>query len=232
MDWYPWYFQIYESDTMHLNPYQDGCYRRLIDHYMKTRCALPDNDAALARIVGDSEANWVAIASPLIRPFFKAKDGLLYLHRCEIVLAQQDERRKSLSESGKNGAKKRWNKVNEINETDGHPIATPMGTLKPNDSTGQDRTGHITPIVPLTGGATKVSKRGCRIPDDWDCSSDLGKWAMTQGLSRPEVLHEIEQFTDHYRTATGKGSTALDWDLKFRTWIRNTVKWQSSKTSR
>jgi len=70
LDWYPWYFLIYDEATMHLNPYQDGCYRRLIDHYMKTRSSLPDNDAALARIVGDSEANWVAMASPLVRPFF------------------------------------------------------------------------------------------------------------------------------------------------------------------
>lgn len=119
---------------MHLNPYQDGCYRRLIDHYMKTRAPLPDSEAALARIVGDSEANWVAMASPLIRPFFQAKNGRLYLKRCEDVLNYQDNKAKSLSESGKKGAEKRWNKTNNL---DSHPIATPMGSAIAQDRTVQ-----------------------------------------------------------------------------------------------
>src|SRR5665213_2138768 len=110
MDWYKWHFSLYEADTMHLTPYQDGCYRRLIDHYMETRQSLPDNDAAIARIIGDSEANWVAMASAIVRPFFSPKDGRLYLRKCEIELSIQENRSRKLSESGKNGAKKRWNK--------------------------------------------------------------------------------------------------------------------------
>ncbi len=139
MDWYPWYFSLYEQDTMHLNPYQDGCYRRLIDHYMKTRAPLPDNDAALARIVGDSLPNWLAMASLCIRQFFTPKDGLLYLKRCEDVLNYQDKKAKNLSESGKAGAKKRWNKIKNI---DSHPIANPlappMGSAIAQDRTVQD----------------------------------------------------------------------------------------------
>ncbi len=143
MDWFPWYFLLYKSDTMHLNPYQDGCYRRLIDHYMETRQALPDNDAALARIIGDSEANWLAMASPLVRLFFQSKNGRLFHRKCEQTLNDQDNRAKSLSESGKNGAAKRWNK---IKGTDSHPIADPMGC----DSTGQDSTiqEKDTPLPP------------------------------------------------------------------------------------
>lgn len=120
---------------MHLNPYQDGCYRRLIDHYMKTRAPLPDNDSSLARIIGDSEANWVAMASPLVRPFFEAKNGRLYLKRCEQILDYQDDKTSKLSESGKKGAEKRWNKIKEMNS---HPIATPMGS-----AIAQDRTGEV-----------------------------------------------------------------------------------------
>ena len=43
---------------MHLNPFQDGCYLRLVDHYMETRQPLADNDAALARIIGISVEEW------------------------------------------------------------------------------------------------------------------------------------------------------------------------------
>src|SRR5665213_3358485 len=122
MDWYKWHFSLYEADTMHLNPYQDGCYRRLIDHYMKTRQALPDNDAALARIIGDSLENWIALAASMVRPFFTSKEGRLFLYKCEISLSKQDSKTRKLSESGKNGAKKRWNENKDI---DSHPIATP-----------------------------------------------------------------------------------------------------------
>src|SRR5262249_4899577 len=37
MDWYPWYSDLYEADTLHLTPAQDGIYRRLIDWYMSKR---------------------------------------------------------------------------------------------------------------------------------------------------------------------------------------------------
>lgn len=120
MDWFPWYFIIYKADTMHLNPYQDGCYRRLIDHYMETRQPLPDSDAALARIIGDSHANWVSMGSAIVRPFFTARHGKLHLKRCDNLLKKQDEGTKTLSESGKKGAEKRWGKNKDI---DSHPMA-------------------------------------------------------------------------------------------------------------
>ena len=72
----------------------------------------------------------------------------------------------------------------------------------------------------------KTSKKPHRLPSDWVCSLDLGNWAMENGLTREEVVSNIDQFKDHYTAATGKGSTALDWDAKFRTWVRNEVKWK------
>ena len=72
----------------------------------------------------------------------------------------------------------------------------------------------------------KKSKKPHRLPDDWFCSEDLGNWAMKNGLTDEEVVLCIDQFKDHYAAAAGKGSTALDWDAKFRTWIRNEVKWK------
>lgn len=107
MDWYPWYFQIYEADTMHLTPYQDGCYRRLIDHYMKTRSPLPDNDSALSRIVGVPLEEWATV-SALIRSFFSPKDGKLTLYRCEIILSEQDGRSTKKSATSQKGALNRW----------------------------------------------------------------------------------------------------------------------------
>lgn len=137
MEWYPFYFQLYKSDTMHLSPYDDGCYRRLIDYYMESRSPLPDNDHALARIIGDSLANGVANSLAIIRPFFKAKNGLLFHKRCDAILEEQDRRAKKLSENGKKGAEKRHNKNNDLpSGAKAEPIAPP----KPAPSTRQDNT--------------------------------------------------------------------------------------------
>lgn len=72
----------------------------------------------------------------------------------------------------------------------------------------------------------KKPKRATRIPEDWFVSVELGEWAMANGLARLEVVPTQEQFVDHWQAASGKGSTALDWDAKFRTWVRNEIKWR------
>ena len=129
MDWFPWYFIIYKQDTLHLDPYQDGCYRRLIDHYMETRSPLPDNDQALARIVGDSHPNWVAMASATVRPYFTPQNGMLYHKKCDEILNNQDKKAQRLSESGKKGAEKRHKKINDM-------ARVAMATPKPRSSIG------------------------------------------------------------------------------------------------
>lgn len=123
MDWYPWYFQIYKADTMHLDHYQDCCYRRLIDHYMETRQPLPDNDQALARIIQDSGANWHAMACAIVRPFFRAENGLLFHAKCDEILDFQDKSSKKMSTLGKKGAEKRWKKSKQSQTVNSEPIA-------------------------------------------------------------------------------------------------------------
>lgn len=158
MDWYPWYFSLYKADTMHLDPYQDGCYRRLIDHYMETRQPLPDNDHALARIVGDSHANWVANGVAMVRPFFKAKNGLLYHKKCDEILDNQDKKAKRLSESGKKGASKRWK---ENSDLDSPAIATPMGSAIAEENRGDVSTYVDT----VTEGSPSPDPKPKKVPE-------------------------------------------------------------------
>lgn len=107
MDWYPFYFIIYKANTMHLSPYQDGCYRRLIDHYMETRKPIPNNDASLSRIVGDSIDNWQLNAKE-IRAFFIEDGAVLRNKFCDEILREQDKIKISRSKTAKNAALTRW----------------------------------------------------------------------------------------------------------------------------
>lgn len=206
MDWFPWYFIIYKADTMHLNPYQDGCYRRLIDHYMESRQSLIDSDVALARIVGDSEANWVAMASPIVRPFFHAKNGRLFNKRCELLLAEQDRLSKKLSESGKNGANKRWNKNND---NDSHPIATPLAPLKPSDSTLHYTTEQskevsegkeVSTVAPI--GAVRVASAPeiqMAFERVWNAYPGRGKNGESGGAYKGSKKNALKFFTTIYK---------------------------------
>lgn len=110
LDWYPFFVIDFRRDTRHLTLEQDAAYRRLIDEYMLTREPLPNNDAALARILGIPATEWECLA-PVVRKFFKARNDKLIHKRCEQELRAQDMRNKANSNRGKKAALTRWLKV-------------------------------------------------------------------------------------------------------------------------
>ena len=89
MDWYPHHIVDYRRDTLHLTTLEHGAYRLLIDAYMELG-KLPDNDPALARIIGMHPREWKAIA-PTIRAFFQPANGHLTHKRCDRELHKQAE---------------------------------------------------------------------------------------------------------------------------------------------
>ena len=111
MDWYPWYPLDFRHKTYHLSLAQDGAYRRLIDEYMLTRRPLPDNDMALARILGIGLDEWLTIAG-IVRQFFRPSNDLLFHKRCDQELRAQNMRSERFSERGKKAAFAKYSKIN------------------------------------------------------------------------------------------------------------------------
>lgn len=111
MDWFPWYPTDFKRDTYHLTLAEDGAYRRLIDEYMITRKPLPNNDHALARILGIGIDEWMKIHATVIS-FFRVNDGKLRHKRCDRELAAQDRRQERFSERGKKAAFAKYSKIN------------------------------------------------------------------------------------------------------------------------
>jgi uncharacterized protein YdaU (DUF1376 family) len=102
LDWYPFFINDYRRDTYHLTLEEDGAYRRLIDEYMVTRAALPNDDAALARIVGIPKTEWDRLA-PVVRRFFRMRNDKLFHKRCEQEIRAQNARHNRNSERAKKG---------------------------------------------------------------------------------------------------------------------------------
>lgn len=102
LDWYPFFIVDYRRDTRHLTLEQDGAYRRLIDEYMMTREPLPNDDAALARIVGIPKAEWDRLA-PAVRRFFRMRNDKLFHKRCEREIRAQNTRHNRNSKRAQKG---------------------------------------------------------------------------------------------------------------------------------
>lgn len=113
--WYPFFPSEYKKATRHLTAEQDGIYRRLIDEYMETREPLPDDDIALARISGVNEIKWLD-AKRIVIAFFTHTNGTISHEFCDQQLDIQDKRSKRRSESAEKAAKKRWDKVKQIQQ--------------------------------------------------------------------------------------------------------------------
>ena len=114
--WYPWYPTDFRRDTYHLSLSEEGAYRRLLDEYMINRAPLPDDDAALARIIGISIPDWATLA-PRVRSFFKPQNGHLTHKRCDCELRGQNTRFQRLSERGKKAAQIKYNRTNKLDAT-------------------------------------------------------------------------------------------------------------------
>jgi uncharacterized protein YdaU (DUF1376 family) len=112
LDWFPWYPADFKRDTYGLSLAEEGAYRRLIDEYMVIRGPLPDDDGALARIIGVSADTWMPIALR-VRGYFRGNgQGQLTHKRCDQELRAQDVRFDRHSARGQKAALKRWSKNN------------------------------------------------------------------------------------------------------------------------
>jgi uncharacterized protein YdaU (DUF1376 family) len=102
LTWYPFFVTDYRRDTYHLSLEEDGAYRRLIDEYMITRQPLPNDEAALARIVGIPKTEWTRLAVK-VRRFFRIRNDKLWHKRCELELRAQNARHNRQREKAQKG---------------------------------------------------------------------------------------------------------------------------------
>lgn len=241
--WYAWYPVIFENAILELTDMQELWYRRMIDFYMISREPLPDSINALAKIAKANAVNDLDALS-MLRAFFVQKNGKLYNKFCDEQLDIQDKRSKRRSQIAKKAANSRHQK-NKKNQEDAciehsSSNASPMH----NDATGQDRTGqdkdrkkgnlnkHSTIKLSSVGSLFPENEKPqkkpkpTRLPDDWEPDVQLGHWAMVKGLTREEVLNEIEAFQNYWKSSAQKAALKLDWDAAFRTWVLNAVKYK------
>lgn len=81
------------------------------------------------------------------------------------------------------------------------------------------RDGHPVPV----SSKPKPPANGTRLPADWFLSTELGEWALAQGMSRERIRQESDKFRDYWMAKPGAAGRKLDWDATFRNWIRRSI---------
>jgi hypothetical protein len=66
---------------------------------------------------------------------------------------------------------------------------------------------------------TPSSKKGTRLPKDWQPSDDLMAWSKAM---RPDLnlALTLDSFRDFWAAKAGSGGVKLDWDATWRNWVR------------
>lgn len=147
MDYYRFKTEKYRKATRHLDTFQHGCYRLLIDEYMITGEPLPDNDQALANICHCTLQAFLEHASSIVRAFFTPKDGLLFHDYCNDELDFQDTRRRFASEKAQKAAKARYNKNKDLDATSIQQecLAMPESRVKSQDIPSNEDIDSVDP---------------------------------------------------------------------------------------
>lgn len=163
-DWYPFFPVHWKRDTLHLSLAEEGAYRRLNDEYMVNGGPLPDADPALARLIGVSLEEWLAVAST-VRKFYEASNGKLVHKRCEQELHAQAMQTQSTSMKNRAAANTRWAKHRELHGIIARALPAQSkrnASTMQSDATLQDKTL----VLSLTAARAPVVNSGEKLSDD------------------------------------------------------------------
>lgn len=200
----------YLADAAHLTTIEHGAYFLLILNYWQRGEALAADDRKLARICRLTDAEWVDVKASLAE-FFIEEDGLWKHKRIEAELVKAAEK----SAKARASIAKRYQAV-EQTKNDRSTVElrsyNDRNTNQDQEQDQEERKGFSAPAR---------SKKGTRLPDDWQPSSDLIAKATELGLSASQFDREVEKFRDYWLGRAGSAGVKLDWEATARNWMRS-----------
>ena len=210
----PLFTDAYIADTAHLTNEEHGVYLRLLMFAWRTSsCALPNDDARLALMVGVTKGKWAKL-KPTIMAFWKLSDDEWTQKKLssqrDFVSKQREQKRLA----GEASAKARALKSLDTSST---AVGQPLPTAP------QQPIPITKPITTSSKNDAKAStkKRATRLPDDWHLPMEYGEWALSQGFTRDQIKFEADKFKDYWISQGGQKAAKTNWLATWRNWIRN-----------
>lgn len=108
-----------------------------------------------------------------------------------------------------------------------------LGTTPPENHTNPgDASAPPPPAAdPEPAQPKSKSKKGTRLPEDWEPSARLLEWAIT-GAPLVDVKVETENFRDHWLSVSGQRGVMLDWDRTWQKWMRKEQAFREEREQR
>lgn len=110
---YPHHIGDYLKDTAHLDPLEDGIYRRMIDLYYTQEGPLSNDMEKLCRRLRVDSEKHSAIVRDLLNEFFKPTETGWVQDRCERELDEYRGRADTARQNGRKGGRPRKNPENQ-----------------------------------------------------------------------------------------------------------------------
>ena len=206
MDW--------RSGTSSLSDRAYRVYHVIIEEIMLNDGPVPLHERSLAGKSNRSTRDFRAALAELVEAGkVIVKDGFLHNPRAEAELDAIQKSREKYPKSPR--------KVDEYSANS--PRIVRELEEKPNDINGdslQIREDKIREDKKDLVSAPARSKKGTRLPEDWQPNPDLIATATKLGLSAAQFDREVEKFRDYWHAKPGAGGVKLDWDGTARNWMR------------
>lgn len=211
---------------------EQGIYRNLIDECWVSG-SISSNIESLARFVHEA-TDYFAIVWTKIRHKFRPIDN-----GNRFISARLEEDRRRLMLNGKLNEKRakkaanvRWAKERAEKELHAHSInvASPKHAFEHCQTQTQTKEEVLFPLkdspniindssIDIGKGSGETARR-TRAPAELQITDSMLSWAAEHQIA-VNLDTETEHMLDHYR---GKGETRLDWIATWRTWMRNSKK--------
>lgn len=108
-----------------------------------------------------------------------------------------------------------------------HGCALPLAPMTPEPplTINKPSLGNQPEKVVNIKKAKSEKKKATSVPKDFEVTGEMFDWAVAEGVNETRVRPETEQFLDRNKS---KGTTYLDWNAAWRTWMRNAVKFSGA----
>ena len=150
---------------------------------------------------------------------FEEHNGTSAKRRCVDAQTKANKRKSSTGDQSD---------VRNVSGQDADNVRTEQGQKTPTCGAREEkrREDISTPDgVEAAQAAAPKQKRGSRLPDDWFLPQQWGQWALekfphfTPDIVRDEAL----KFANHWRSATGKTASKLDWYATWQNWCMSDI---------
>lgn len=221
--WYKRYPRdIYEA-TRALSLEARGAYNDVLDLMYIHGGPIPDDDKWMSHALHVSTRKWSALKIELLKAQkITVQDGMIHNSRVDFEIESRSNQSRANAETATNRERtKREKSEKESDNNKTHARNEHHARAFQNQRQNIDTEVKDTPLSSPHAKPKSDSKRGSRLPAEWDLPAEWRSWAQINfSPDDAAITFEADRFRDYWRAKPGQGGCKLDWEATWRNWCR------------